>query len=217
MIRLRRLHKSDVELAGKAEHRQGRQQRDRQEAGVHVRRRGQLSKALGHPVRRSAQQQHHGEDRHRHQGRQLDHRLQCDGPDQAPIVFGEIGTARAEQDGETRQNSGHHRDCRPFRALHRRASGQQLPGHGQRFQLQGDVGDRAHDGDAGDQRAQALALAVSRRDEVGDGAHVLAPRRRRDAPPDRKQHHQADHRPDVDGQVLPAVTRRRADGAVIGP
>ena len=44
-----------------------------------------------------------------------------------------------------------------------------------------------------------------------------APRRRRDAPPDGKQHHQADHRPDVDRQILPAVARRRADRAVIGP
>lgn len=216
--RLTALHKGDVELARQAEDGQGRQQGDGGEARRDLGRRGQGAQAL-HDARGRAfvQQQDQGEDGDEQQGAQLDHRLQPDRLDQAAIVLGQVGTARPEQDGEEGQDAGQHQNRQTLGPRHRRAGGQQGAGHRQRLQLQRDIGQRPQDGDDGDRRAQGLALAVARGHEVGHGADVLAPSGRRDPAPQRKQQRQADHRADVDGEILPPVARRRADRAIVGP
>ena len=216
--RLGALHEGDMELTRQAKDGQGRQQGDGGEARRDLGRRGQGAQPLDDTRRRTfVQQQGQGEDGDEQQGAQLDHRLQADGLDQAAIVLGQVRAARAEQDGEEGQHPRQHQHRQPLGPRDRRAGGQKGAGHRQRFQLKRDIGQRPQDGDDRDGRAQGLALAVARGHEVGHRADVLAPGGGGDAAPQREQQGQAEHRPDIDGQILPPVPRRRADRAIIGP
>ena len=86
-----------------------------------------------------------------------------------------------------------------------------------RLQLQRDVREDADDRDDGDEAAQQRALAVARRDEVGERRDAVLLRDAQDL----AQHDppQRDHqrRPDVDRQEADAVARRAADAAVERP
>ena len=140
-----------MELSGQAEYGQGRQQGDGDEARIDHRRSSEVAEGLGDRVLiRHAKQQDHGEHSHGHEGGELDQRLQRHRPDQAAVVLGQVRPARSEQDGEAGEHHRHDADREPFRSRHGGAGGDELPGHGERGQLQGDVGQGADDGDAGD-------------------------------------------------------------------
>ena len=71
-----------------------------------------------------------------------------------------------------------------------------------RFELQRDVGDHADDGDQRHGRRDRLALAVARRDEVGDRGDVLALGEPHDADDERVAQADHQHRPDIDRQEI---------------
>ena len=84
---------------------------------------------------------------------------------------------------------------------------------GDRLQLQGDVGDRADQGDDGDGRRDRLALAVARGDEVGDRGDVVGLGQPHHAHQQRRA--KADHqdRAGIDRQELDAGAAGEADRA----
>ena len=112
----------------------------------------------------------------RDEGQQFDHGFEGDCGNQAFVTLGGVEMARAEQDGEYRQQQ---RDIKSIVGEQRyrglavgRGDGRVLEDDGKTvgngFQLQRDVG---HDADHRDNRheaAQQLAFAVARRHEVGD-------------------------------------------------
>jgi hypothetical protein len=92
------------------------------------------------------------------------------------VVLGGIQVAGAEQDAEQGQQQGDaqrqlgHVAGGPCRAV----GHQQIEPGDDRLELQHQIGKYPHDGDEADHHGQALGLAITGGDEVGDGGDVLA-------------------------------------------
>ena len=82
-----------------------------------------------------------------------------------------------------------------------------------RLQLQGDVGQRAGDGDDGDDGGDRLALAVAGGQEVGDRGDVLALGQAHDAQQEAPAEHEQQDRPEIDGDEIVAGGGGKADAA----
>ena len=124
-----------------------------------------------HHVRRAIGQPPDHPDPHGQQRHQLDHRLDCDGGDDAVVLLVGIQIARAEQDGEQRQP-----DRYPQRQLarcQRLVGGESAKGQRDGLQLQRDIGRGGDHGQNGDDHPHGVRLAIARRDQVGDRGHAL--------------------------------------------
>ena len=156
---------------------------------------------------------------------ELHQRFERDRGHHALVMLGGVEVARAEGDGERGQDQRH-----PQRGILAERCRADLGRHDDFgildedreavrhcLQLQGDVRQDADDGDDRDEAAQERALAVARRDEVGEGRDAVLFRDAQDL----AQHHppQRDHqrRADVDRQEPDPVARRAADAAVERP
>ena len=150
---------------------------------------------------------------HRDEGEKLHQRLERDGGDQAFMALGGVEVAGAEEDGEGGEQ---HRDVESVVAYEQRRAlvfGRRERGileddqesTGYRFQLQRDVGNDPDHGNDRHQAAQHLALAIARRDEVGDGGNAVLL-----ADTDDLQHHVPPQRRHQRG---PEVDRQEADTA----
>ena len=161
-------------------------------------------------------------------GRQFDDRLEGDCQDQALMRLARVHVACAEEDGEHRHQ---HRHIQPgVHPGHMRlgvgvgylgALREGIERHGQRLELQRDIGQHHEQGDARHQGRQPLRLAIARGDEVGDRRRILLLGDEQHLAQDRRQHQQREHRPDIDGQIGPAprcctadVAEERPRGAV---
>ena len=127
-----------------------------------------------------AVEHHEGDVAADHQERdQLHHGLEGDRQHQAVLVFGRIRVARAEGDGEARQHEGDDEgeiadETEAATGMPPLAARQEHVERGRdRLQLQGDVGNRADEGDQADDGGDPFALAVAGRHEIGDGGDVL--------------------------------------------
>ena len=117
----------------------------------------------------------------RQKGHQLDDRLEGDGRHHALVTLTGIEVPGAEQDGEGRQQQGHVEGrvlqigtvSTTAAACDLRIALQDRETVRDRLQLQRDVGHHAEHGDDGHEAAEQLALAVARRDEVGDRGDAL--------------------------------------------
>ena len=156
---------------------------------------------------------------------QLDDGFERDGEDQPVMMLGRLDAARAEQDGEGREQErnaelGIDRGARPVQQRRQRAAGmlgqhRETGRHG--FELQRGVRHDADDRDHRDRGGKPLALAVARGDEIGDGGDIVALRQQHDAPHQRPRHREQQDRPDIDRQKIVSRRRRQADAAVIRP
>ncbi len=214
------LHHGDVELP--------RQQHDAHEAqegdgepeaavdsrGEHALDLGAVGGALDEP----ADAAEHGEDDEeadRQKGSELDERLGRDGDDEPFLVLGRVDVARAEQDGEGRHEQGDDqgRVGLQVEQLQRRRAEQRRDGEGHGLELQGDVGERAGDGDDRDDGADGLALAVARGQKVGDRGDVLALGQPHDAQQEAPAEDEQEDRAEVDGKEVVARRGGEADAA----
>ncbi|MNF63055.1 hypothetical protein D3C84_447470 [compost metagenome] len=109
------------------------------------------------------------------EGQQLDQRLEGDRQHHAAVVFGDVQVARAEQDGEQRQDQRY--DQRGVLGADAAGVGtgadQQVDAEDDALELQGDIGQHADQADQRHDDRQGLGFAVTRRDEVGDRGDVL--------------------------------------------
>ncbi len=170
---------------------------------------------LGEQVIEPIVQVEDDEDPHGQKRQQLDQRLERDRQHHAPVVLGDVQAARAEYDGEQRQHQRHHQRS----VLYARAGGvctgadQQIDAQHDAFELQGNVGQHAHQADQCHDHGQRLGFAVTGSDEVGNGSDVLL---------FADQHHllhhprcedQKQYRPQVDRQECPQLLGRLSDRA----
>ncbi len=155
----------------------------------------------------------------RHEGAELDHRLEGDGMDQALVVLGGVGVAGAEQDREQRHDRGDVEGGigEQRRAGHVGRGGQHREGGGYRLQLQGDVGQRTDQRHQAGEGRQRLGLAVARGDEVGDRGDVLTLGDADHLGQYRPEQQEGQQRADEDTGERPARGGGLADGAVVGP
>ena len=161
----------------------------------------------------SADAAEHGEEDEeadRQEGRELDQRLGGDGDDQALLVLGGIDVAGAEQDGERRHRQGDDEGGvgRQIELLQRPRAEQRVDRKGDRLQLQRDVGQRAGNGDDGDDGGDRLALAVAGGEEVGDRGDVLALGQPHDAQQEAPAEGEQQDRAEIDGDEIVAASRR---------
>ena len=145
-------------------------------------------------------------------------RFRRDREHQAVLMLGGVDVAGAEQDREGRHQQGHEQRDIAKQRLRRGAARRDLgedraDRRRHRFELQRDVRNHADDGDQRDGGRHRLALAVARRNEVGDRRDVLALGQPHDADDERigEPHHQ--HRPDIDGEEIEAGARGQPDRA----
>ena len=220
----------DLELAWQEDHRKHRQQRQceplpageaalaaQAEQRLQIDAQGGAREDLARAVEEAPADEHAD----RHEGQQLDHRLQRDGGHHALVPLAGVEVAGAEGDREAGQCQ---RDVQravvpPGPAGMRRAGAgsEQRVAAGDGLQLQCDVRQDADQRDHRHQRRQRPALAIAAGDEVGD---------RRDAVLARDADHLAQHRPSqqhrqrrpqVDRQEPQARRRGAADAAEVGP
>ena len=127
---------------------------------------------IAEPLIHSVGDEHaYGEER-----QQLDHRLEGDGSDHSLVVLARIDVPRPEQDGEGRHDEGHIERSVPqdgsgarLRRHHDfRIAEQHREAHGDRFELQRDIRKNPDHRDDCHQAAEIGALAIARRDEIGD-------------------------------------------------
>jgi hypothetical protein len=170
----------------------------------------------------------HGEEDEEADGqkrRELDQRLGGDGDDQALLVLGGVDVAGTEQDGERRHRQGDDEGGvgRQIELLQRARAEQRVDRKGHRLQLQGDVGQRAGNGDDGDDGGDRLALAVAGSEEVGDRGDVLALGQPHDAQQEAPAEDEEQDRAEIDrdeivagGGGLADAAEERPGGAVDG-
>ena len=222
-----------LELARQEDHRQHRQQRQREPllVGEGLCPAPGVSSAaqLGHghgpreQVAQAVEQAPGDEHADRQEGQQLDHRLEGDRRDHAFVALGAVEVARAEHDREAGQRQREVQRAVAATSARRapaaRPSGvvSSAIAAGDGLQLQRDVG---HDADHGDQRhqpGQQRALAVAAGDEVGDRRDAVAARDADHLAHHHPGQHHRQRRPEVDRQEPHAGRRRAADAAEVGP
>ena len=100
---------------------------------------------------------------------------------------------------------------------------QRVDRKGDGLELQGDVGERAGNGDDGDDGGDRLALAVAGSEEVGDRGDVLALGQAHDAQQQTPAEHEQQDRAEIDGNEVvagrgsePDAAEERPGGAVDG-
>ena len=171
---------------------------------------GVLQNAADEP----AEAAEHGEDDEKpdgEEGRQLDEGFRRHRDDQALLVLGRIDMARAEQHRERghRQRNDEGRVGRQVEVLERARAQQRVDRDGDRLQLQRDIGQRPGHGDHGDDGGDGLALAVARRQEVGDRGDVLALGQADDAHQEAPAEYEQQDRSEVDRDEIVAVEAAR--------
>ncbi len=158
-----------------------------------------------------------GEHAHGQHRQQLDHRFEGDRQHHAVMVFGGIDLAGTEQGGEQRHQQRHVQRGIGEEAGRAGVAGQHLQAHRHRFVLQGQVRNDADQRDDRHQCRQPPRAAEARRDEVGDGHHVLAACDQRQALDDAPAEQQQQQRTDIDRQVAHAVAHGGTDRTVERP
>ncbi len=205
-----------MELPRQADHRQKTQQRLRDES--HRRRVFEQGARRIGDVQLVIAQPHPRKQPNRHDGDQLDHRLQRDGQHHAVMVFGGIHLAGAEQSGEQGHQQRHiqrriGKDAAPGAAM----PGQHLQAHRHRFVLQRQIRDDADQRDHCHQRGQPPRAAVARGNEIGDGHGVFGACDQRQPLDDAPAEQQQQQRAEIDRQIADTVAHRRAHRAVERP
>ena len=153
------------------------------------------------------------EDADGEQGDELDDRLDGDGGDDAVVALVGVEVAGAEQDGEEREA----RSDQGGGGAPGLAAGDHLVAAGYRLELERDVGRDRHDRDQGDEDGEGRALAVARRDQVGDRGDAVHAADAHELAQDRPPADEDQRRAEVDGDELEPAARGRPDGAVEGP
>ena len=214
------LHHRHVELA--------RQQQDGHQAEERHRQPGHAVKVAGEDamdlrvlldalekIADAAQHGERDEEADRQEGGELDERFGRNRDDQAFLMLGRIDVARAEQNGEGRHRQGDDegRVGRQIEMLQRARAEQRVDRQRHRLQLQGDVGQRAGDGDDRDDGGDRLALAVAGGEEVGDRGDVLALGQPHDAQQEAPAEHEQQDRAQIDGDEIVAGGGGIADAA----
>ncbi|KAG1470888.1 hypothetical protein G6F57_011604 [Rhizopus arrhizus] len=204
-----------VELARQADDGEEAEQRLRQEA--HRRQPGEQRMHRLHHRFVAVAEPDVGEHAHRHHRHQLDHGLQRNGQHHAVVMLGGIDLAGTDQGGEQRHQQGHVQRRVAEEAGRAGVAGQHLQAHRHRFVLQGQVRNDADQRDDRHQRCQPPRAAETRRDEIGDGDHVLAARDQRQALDDAPAEQQQQQGADIDRQIAHTVAHGGAHRAVEGP
>ncbi len=207
----------DVELARQADDRGEGDQRLCDETGRQPRR-GDHARGVDHAraevaIARQVQQREHADGDER---QQLHQRFQRHRQHHAAVVFGGVDLARAEEDGEHRQQQ---RDVQRGVGEQRivAARRQHFDAHRNGFELQRDVGHGGDQRDRRDQRRQPGRAAVARGQEIGDRHDaVFAGNQHQpfENAPAEQQHQQ---RAEIDRQEPQAGARGGADRAVERP
>ena len=174
--------------------------------------------ALLRAFEQAADAAEHGEqdeEANRQKCRELDQRFGCDGNDQAFLVLGGVDVTGAEQNGEGRHRQGDDegRVGRQVELLQRPLAEQRVDRDGDRLQLQGDVGQRAGNGDDRDDGGDRLALAVAGSEEVGNRGDVLALGQAHDAQQEAPAEDEQQDRAEIDGNEVVAGRGGEADAA----
>jgi len=170
---------------------------------------------LGEPgVQRpgSAEDAEQGEQPDAEQGDQLHQGFEGDGHHQSTVLLPRRDVACAEEDGE-----GSEGDAEAQRQyVGRRLLREHLQGLGDGADLQGDVGQGAHQHEQGDQYACQLA-AIAEGEEVGQRAELVFAGEPQDGTQQDGAHGQCQGYTQVDGEEQVAAGAGKADTAVIGP
>jgi hypothetical protein len=211
-----------VELARQKERGDAGQEREREvcaDAG-RLPEKHEIRAAFGDPRQDRVHAAEHPEgdvDPDHQEGDELHDRLERDGQHEPVLVLGGVRVAGAERNCEACEHHGH--DKRQIaeerhRASERGVGGREkdAEGRGDGFELQGDVGDRAHDGDQAHDGGDALAFAVAGSHEVGDRGDVLRLGDAHDARHQRLAEADDEDRPDIDGEEVEAGAAGEADG-----
>ncbi len=214
-----------LELPWQEDHRQHRQQRQREPLVVGKRGAALQQLAhLGHALRaveqvgRAAEQAPGHEAADRQEGQQLDHRLQRDRRHHAFVALGGVQVPRAEHDREAGQHQRHdQRAVAPPRAVTHRLPGEHGVPAGHGLQLQRHVRHDAHHRDQRHQAGQQRTLAVTTGDEIGDRRDALAARDADHLAQHQRGQHHRQRRTQVDRQEPHAGIRRAPDAAEVGP
>lgn len=220
----------DLELSWQADDRRRRQEGERDPArleavGEAVQRLQVLSlRSLGVEVAQPVMQPEQREQGHRRQAQHLDDRFKRDCRDHAGMAFIGAEIAGAKQDDE-----GRHAHGNPEAGVGKQSPAARvarLPALGgaegvetcrHRLQLQRDVGGDADQRNDRDQRRDRGALAIARRNEVGDRGDVLILADAHQLAQQEVPSNQRQGRPQIDGQIFKSVACRRSDRAVEGP
>ena len=112
-----------------------------------------------------------------------------------------------------RQVAGRQRGDGPGELLQRSRAKQGVDRKGHRLQLQGDVGERAGNGDDGDDGGNGLALAVAGSEKVGNRGDVLALGQAHDAQQEAPAEDEQQDRAEIDGDEIVAGGRGLSDAA----
>ena len=153
-------------------------------------------------------------------GHQLDDGFGGDRQHQAVLVLGGVGLAGAEQHRERRHRQRHdQRDVADDRDRGEQLvlAQDRLQRGRHRLELQRDVRHRADDRDHGHGGGDRLALAVARRDEVGDRGDVLRLGELDHAPQQRRAQPDHQDRADIDREEIDAGAGGETDRAEEGP
>lgn len=156
------------------------------------------------------------------EGAQLDDRFQRHGKNEAILVFGRIRMARAEKDCEggehgcdrqgniAEDEDGWIDGCSVI--IHHEADTARNC-----FQLQRDIGNGADGGNAGGKRGDAEALAIARRQKIGDGGDVLGFGQPHDMAQQPVAKRKDENGADIDAKKLKPALRGKPDRAEKGP
>ena len=185
-------------------------------AGQH-RRRPRFAECAGEQRKRTGKHHEGDKDADGEECHELDDRFGGDRQHQPVLMFGGVGVARAEQHRKRRHEQ---RDEQRAVAEHRRQpAARSRRGHdradrrGHRLELQRDVRNHADDGDQRHRRCHGRALAVARRNQIGDRGDILTLGEPYDAQQQRIAKPDHDHRADIDGEEIVAGARGEPDRA----
>ena len=138
------------------------------------------------------------------------------------MVFGGIQAAGTKQNGKQRQQQGYHQ--RGILSALGVASGQRCARSGKQvesehdaFELQGDVGQHGDQTQGGDNHPQALGLAITGGNEIGDGGDVFLFADGKHPGNQAPAHCEQDNGADIDRQEVPDLAGGHAHCTEEGP
>ena len=211
-----RLDQPHVELARQHQHRHCRDEEDRADierkpVGAEIMlEHGHAARILRRVRLKDGEHRQRG---HHHKRCDLDDRFEPDGIEQPFAAPREFEPARAEKDGEEReqQRRGDHRGHRhglPRDDRDRAAD---------RTELERDIGNRAAQRDHRDEAGDHHVMAKARRDEIGNGLGLFLRHGMAEAAQETGGGDEHADRREIDRQIVPAVAHRAAHGTVKGP
>ena len=158
------------------------------------------------------------EQAHRHEGDQLDHRLESHRCHHAFVALGGIEMARSEKDSEQRQHGSNQQSGIEPPGQHALVGMREKHAEAgrNRLQLKCNVRHDAHHGNHGHQTGEQLTLAIARSNEIGNRSNALrlADADHLDDDTDEQQHQR---RTEINGQEGKATRGGPPDTAVKGP